>query len=166
MSANGRLRDDELSAIPSGRLARADGCADSWNAMCAESSRLGVELRPTGSKSSYRTFAQQQELYALYRRGGPLAAVPGTSAHGDERAVDLANSTMWQMVARIGARYGWQKQWSDAPTEPWHHRHRAGVWKGPATPPKPTPAASQAAGDRASGMRFFESNMAPKGFHS
>jgi len=142
MAQNGRLPDSDLAPILQGRLVRANSCAASWNAMNAEARRLGVELRPTGSKSSYRTFAQQQELWNLYRSGkGNLAATPGTSNHGWGLAVDLATTQMRAMVDRIGKRYGWAKEWSDAPSEWWHIRYRSGIWSGP----DPGPTGSGAA---------------------
>src|SRR6516164_4756447 len=131
MSSNGKLTDAELAPIASGRLTRSNYCAASWNAMNIEARRLGVELLPTGSKSSYRTFAQQQELYNLYQQGkAPLAAIPGTSNHGWGLAVDVATYEMRQMIDRIGERYGWAKKWSDAQSEWWHLKFRIGVWTG------------------------------------
>jgi len=37
---------------------------------------------------------------------------------------------MRAMVDRIGAKYGWSKQWSDAPTEWWHILYQPGHWSG------------------------------------
>ena len=128
--ANGRLPDSMLASIAQGQL-RAD-CAAAWNTMNLEARRLGVELLPTGSKSSYRSYAQQVELYALYRSGrGNLAAVPGTSNHGWGTAVDVATREMRAMVDHIGAKYGWSKQWSDAQSEWWHILYQTGHWSGP-----------------------------------
>jgi hypothetical protein len=129
MSQNGKLPPSELAPIAKGQLAIA--AAASWNAMNQEARRRGVELLPTGSKSSYRTYEQQVELWNVYQAGGNLAAVPGTSNHGWGLAVDAANQKMWDMIAQIGAPFGWQKQWSDAPSEPWHHSYRAGIYHGP-----------------------------------
>lgn len=42
--------------------------------------------------SSYRSRAEQERLYAAYKAGtGPLAAVPGTSAHERGLALDVPN---------------------------------------------------------------------------
>jgi len=38
---------------------------------------------------SYRTFAQQKELYRKYKSGGPRAASPGSSWHNYASAIDL-----------------------------------------------------------------------------
>lgn len=62
----------------------------------------GVEIIPTGSKSSYRTYEQQVELYNAYLNGtGNLAAVPGTSNHGWGLAVDVATQQMRSTIDAI-----------------------------------------------------------------
>ena len=127
---NGKIPASELAPIKSGEL-RSD-CAAAWNAMNVEARELGCELWPTGSKSSYRSYEQQVELYNLYLSGeGNLAAVPGTSNHGWGTAVDLATYDMRDMVDRIGAKYGYSKSWSDAPSEWWHIVFQAGHYIGP-----------------------------------
>lgn len=132
-----------LAPIKQGQL-RKDAAA-AWNAMNQEARSLGVELLPTGSKSSYRTYAQQVELYALYKSGrGNLAAVPGSSNHGYGTAVDLATEQMRTMLDRIGAKYGYSKQWSDAKREWWHILYQAGHWSGPDPGPDGSPAAPPA----------------------
>ena len=131
MASNGNLPASDLAPIAGGQLAKA--AAAGYNAMNVESrKRYGVELRPTGSMSSYRTFAQQQYLYHLWQTGqGNLAAVPGTSNHGWGLAVDFATPQMRSIVDAIGAKYGWSKSWSDAPSEWWHIRYEAGHYGGP-----------------------------------
>lgn len=47
---------------------------------------------PARVSSGYRSLAKQRTLYAAYRRGGPLAAAPGRSAHNYGLAVDIAIS--------------------------------------------------------------------------
>ena len=142
MSENGRLAPSELAPIAQGQL-RKDAAAG-FNAMNIEARRLGVELYPTGSMSSYRTYAQQVILWDRYRAGtGNLAARPGSSNHGWALAVDFATHEMRSMVDRIGAKYGWSKQWSDAPSEWWHVLFQPGHYKGPDPGPhgaQPTPA--------------------------
>lgn len=135
---NGRLPAKVLAPIEGGQL-RKDAAA-AFNAMNVEARKLGVELYPTGSKSSYRTYAQQQYFWDLYQSGrGNLAAQPGTSNHGWGLAVDLATPAMRAMVDKIGKKYGWAKVWSDAPTEWWHLKFREGIWHGkdPGAKPKP-----------------------------
>lgn len=128
MGNNGRLPTSALAPIAGGRL-RKDA-ARAFNAMNAESiRRFGVTLRPLGPVSSYRSLAAQQYFWSLYRSGrGNLAAYPGTSNHGEGLAVDLASTRMRAIVDQIGAKYGWQKRWSDAPREWWHVKWRVGSY--------------------------------------
>jgi D-alanyl-D-alanine carboxypeptidase len=127
---NGKLPDSALAPIKAGSLQKEQAAA--WNAMNAEARANGCELRPTGSASSYRTYQQQVDLYNAYLNGtGNLAAVPGTSNHGWGTAVDLATTDMRSMVDRIGAKYGYSKSWSDAPSEWWHICYQAGHYSGP-----------------------------------
>ena len=129
MIANGQLPADALAPIANGRLRR--DAAAAWNAMNVHARKYGIELLPNGSKSSYRTLAQQHELYDMYLAGtGNLAAKPGTSNHGWGVAVDVGSLEMRAMIDRIGAPYGWAKKWSDAPTEWWHLRWNDGIWIG------------------------------------
>ena len=129
MAENGRLPPEALSPIAQGEL-RKDAAA-AWNAMNAHARRLGLQLLPTGSMSSYRTYGQQVYLYGEYQAGrGSLAATPGTSNHGWGLAVDVATMEMRNLIDRIGAEYGWAKKWSDAPSEWWHLKWLAGSWRG------------------------------------
>lgn len=130
MSENGRLLDSELAPIAEGRL-RKDAAA-AWNTMNVHARTLGIELVPTGSKSSYRTYAQQVELRNWWCAQGNCdnAAVPGNSNHGWGLAVDLKTTAMRAMLDKIGHQYGWAKEWSDAADEWWHIAWRAGVWNG------------------------------------
>ena len=98
--------------------------------MNAESQRkYGVTLRPTGSRSSYRPYADQLYFWNLYVSGrGNLAARPGTSNHGWGLAVDVATPQMRSIVDKIGAKYGWAKRWSDAPSEWWHLKWKPGKY--------------------------------------
>ena len=151
MAANGKLPASALAPIAGGQLEHTAAAA--WNAMNVEARRNGVELRPTGSRSSYRPYADQQHFWNLYQAGkGNLAARPGSSNHGWGLAVDVATQGMRSMIDRIGRKYGWAKAWSDAPSEWWHLKYRAGVWSGkdpgptgqgavapPAPIPKPPP---------------------------
>jgi hypothetical protein len=130
MASNGQLPPSDLAPIAQGQLATAPAAA--WNAMNMEARRRGLELVPTGSASSYRTFAQQEQLYAAYLNGtGALAAVPGTSNHGWGTAVDTPDQRYWDMIQQIGAAFGYQKQWSDAQSEPWHVVYQPGHYSGP-----------------------------------
>ena len=130
MASNGALPQSDLAPIAGGRL-RKDAAAG-FNAMNQESrERYGVELHPTGPLSSYRDLDGQRQLYNAYLNGtGNLAAVPGTSNHGWGLAVDFATPQMRSIVDAIGARYGWSKSWSDAPSEWWHILYQSGHYNG------------------------------------
>jgi zinc D-Ala-D-Ala carboxypeptidase len=132
MAENGRLSDSELAPIAGGRLEKSAAAA--WNAMNEEGRRrygADATLLPTGSKSSYRTYAQQVELWELYqRKKGNEAARPGTSNHGRGLAVDVKTEAMRKHIDAIGTRFGWSKEWSDAPKEWWHLTYRPGIWSG------------------------------------
>lgn len=135
MASNGRLPRSSLAPITkaaNGQQAylRKDAAA-AFMAMNAESvAKFGVTLRVASARVAYRTIAEQQYFYDLYRSGrGALAAVPGTSNHGWGLAVDLANPrVMRPIIDRIGAKYGWAKKWSDAPTEDWHLKWKPGKY--------------------------------------
>jgi hypothetical protein len=127
---NGKLPASALAPIYQGNLTKE--AAAGWNAMNVEARKRGVQLYPTGSKSSYRTYEQQVELYNAYLNGtGNLAAVPGTSNHGWGNAVDLATTQMRSTVDAIGAQFGYSKSWSDAPSEWWHVVYQSGHYSGP-----------------------------------
>jgi len=117
--------DSQLAAIPGGRLAKE--AAANWLALRAKGGKeMGIWISPLGPQSSYRTFAQQERFWSLYRSGrGNLAARPGTSNHGWGNAVDLAHPpTMRKVVDRFGAPYGWR--WGEAASESWHVTYRGG----------------------------------------
>jgi len=167
MASNGKLPDTDLASINGGRLRKDAALA--WNAMNEEATRLGVPLYPTGSKSSYRTFAQQQELWNLYKSGkGNLAAVPGQSNHGWGLAVDLATPQMRAMVDRIGAKYGFSKRCSDAQNEWWHIKYdpvcNKATWKPPVTQPAQPAQQTEYVTSVSTGMRGINQNMTPVGY--
>ena len=128
MSArNGRLARSELAPVPGGFL-RKDAAA-AWNAMCAAALDEGRPVpRPRGKGSSYRTFKRQVFWRCVWTaRGTPgNAAIPGTSDHGEGIAVDVPEPAQRNTIDAIGAKYGWQKRWSDAAHEPWHFKWRVG----------------------------------------
>jgi hypothetical protein len=132
MPNNGALLTGNLAAIPGGNL-RKDAAA-AWNAMHKEiKTKTGIDIRPTGPRSSYRTLYWQKYFWNEYQAGrGNLAAAPGTSNHGWGLAVDVATPAMANAINKYGAPYGYQKKWSDASNEWWHFKFREGVYK-----PKP-----------------------------
>lgn len=144
MAANGYLPRSALAPITvaaNGQQAYLEkGAAAAFNAMNAESEhRYGVTLRVASARVAYRPIADQNYFWALYTSGrGALAARPGFSNHGWGLAVDLASPQMRSIVDAIGAKYGWAKKWSDAPSEWWHIKYRPGVWHGHVIPTFPT----------------------------
>jgi hypothetical protein len=164
MPANGRLPEQQLAAIPGGRLRR--DAAAAWNAMNEESvRRYGVTLRPLGPMSSYRTVAEQQILRRQWCAQGKCgnAAVPGTSNHGLGIAVDVASQRIRWVIDQIGRRYGYAKAWSDAPWEWWHVRYRPGVWNG-AIPPAGPPTLRR--GQSGPAVRKLQRTLRRRGFRS
>lgn len=133
---NGRLPSSVLAAITksvNGEQAylRKDA-AKAFMAMNAESeARFGVTLRTASARTAYRPLVDQEFFWDQYlHHGGSLAARPGTSNHGWGLAVDLATQQMRTIVDKIGSNYGWAKRWSDAQSEWWHLKWKAGVWDG------------------------------------
>lgn len=125
MAPNGQLPKSSLAPIVGGEL-RADA-ARAWNDGPGKAG-----CRPTGSKSSYRTYAEQQYFWDLYQSGaGNLAAFPGTSNHGWGTAIDVAAPWMATWIAQHGARYGWKK--TEAFGEWWHFNYVGGY------KPRPSP---------------------------
>ena len=106
--------------------------AAAFMAMNVESERdYGVTLRVSSARAAYRPYADQLYFWDQYlHHGGNLAARPGTSNHGLGLAVDLATVEMRRIVDKIGHKYGWAKEWSDAQSEWWHLKYRSGVWHG------------------------------------
>jgi D-alanyl-D-alanine carboxypeptidase-like protein len=139
MAVNGRLDESELTAIPGGAL--RDDAAGAWLAMRRHIGKnKGIWICPTSRRTAYRTFADQQYFYNLWRSGrGALAAVPGTSNHGWGLAVDLPRADMQAAVRECGHQFGWGikggKLTSDAPSEEWHCTYHPGVFKAPPKPP-------------------------------
>jgi hypothetical protein len=126
--ANGRFPQSALAPITkaaNGQQAylRKDA-ARAFMAMNADSERrFGVTLRATSARCAYRPIADQNYFWNLYVSGrGSLAARPGSSNHGLAITVDFATPQMRHIVDLIGAKYGWAKRWSDAPSEWWHVR--------------------------------------------
>jgi D-alanyl-D-alanine carboxypeptidase len=140
MAVNGKLDESELTPIPGGRL-RADAAA-AWLAMRRHIGKeKNVWVCPTSPRTSYRSFADQQYFWNLYRSGrGALAATPGSSNHGWGIAVDMPAAAMQAEVRACGHQFGWGirggKLASDAPSEAWHCTYHPGVFKPPPAEPK------------------------------
>ena len=129
MASNGNLPASDLRPVAGGG-SLAPPAAAAWNALAAHIYReLGVKIAPNGPDSTYRPYARQV-YWRNYWCGRGLcgnAAIPGSSNHGWGLAVDTDDH---DLVNRYGAPYGWQKAWSDAPSEPWHFRYEPGHYNG------------------------------------
>ena len=123
MASNGRLPSSTLRSIPGGRLEKAT--AASWLRLRAKIGKeCGVWICPTSSRTAYRTYSEQVYFWNLYTSGrGALAARPGNSNHGLGTTVDVPTTAQAAAINRYGASYGWQKKWSDAPSEWWHFKY-------------------------------------------
>lgn len=90
---------------------------------------VGVTLRIS---YSYRTFEKQVEKFELSKKGGNLAADPGTSNHGWGTALDLSipeypqanNDPQFTWLKRNALRFGFHN--NDASSEPWHWDYEGG----------------------------------------
>lgn len=126
---NGRIPSYALTKIPGGSL-RSGTVARSWLALHHYlKTKKGVDIRPTGPNSSYRTYDTQVRFWNDYQAGrGPIAARPGTSNHGWGKAVDVPTPAMQAAMRKYGASFGWgiagNRLGSDAPSESWHSTYR------------------------------------------
>jgi GH24 family phage-related lysozyme (muramidase) len=127
MASNGKLPKKDLARVyhPNLTLYLRKDAAAAFNTMNLVARRLRVPLYATGPISAYRSYEQQVEAKRLY---GSNAATPGTSNHGWGLAIDIPQTVQQKMINRIGAKFGWQKKWSDASWEPWHFKWKEGVW--------------------------------------
>lgn len=126
---NGDLPDSELRPIAGGGKLAVKPAAG-WNAFAAYVyDKTGIRV---SASEAYRTLARQRYFWDLYQSGqGNLAAYPGTSNHGMGLAVDLREYAFRALVDTYGAKFGWSKSWSDAPSEWWHILYQAGHYDGP-----------------------------------
>ena len=144
MSGNGRLRPNQLRAIAGGGRLHVPA-AVCWNAFAryCKAHSVTVEVndsyRPLGTPGDLaRGVWSQWAAWERYQQGGNLAAYPGTSNHGLGIALDVPAGTQ-QAIAMWGAQFGWDHSWTDAPSEPWHHKFAAdkvnwamvNKWRGP-----------------------------------
>lgn len=100
-----------------------------------------------------RDLATQQRLWKNYQNGGPQAAKPGTSKHGDGRANDLTyeNDAVRQWALANAARYGlsfpiYDPKKKRSHDESWHVElakgSRGASYGAPAGQPGGTPVAA------------------------
>lgn len=122
---NGLIPSAALCPLGTGAHVLRCDAAQSFQAL--SQAYAGVFGTPMCVTDSYRTFAQQVDLY---RRKPSLAAVPGTSNHGWGLAVDLCggpesfSSPQYAWLAANSRAFGWAHPgWARAGggrEEPWH----------------------------------------------
>lgn len=116
---NGVPRTITVASVGNGKFMRSDAAA-SFNRMKAAAAAAGITL---SVNSGFRTQAEQQHLYDLYRQGrGNLAARPGYSNHQGGRSADINmpggySGATYRWLQAHGAAYGFK---NDVGGEPWH----------------------------------------------
>jgi tape measure domain-containing protein len=91
--------------------------ANAWNSAFRAS---GGALSLT---EGYRDLAAQQYRWSLFKKGGNLAAAPGTSKHGLGLAVDVAGGQAW--LRANGSKFGWANTGLGfSQREPWHFEYQ------------------------------------------
>jgi hypothetical protein len=143
----GKLHPSLLRKIPQGGQLHYLA-ADAWNAMVDAAKADGVELKPTSSGDTYRSYDSQKagflQRYQLepvanqstktfegktwyLKRGMAMMATPGKSNHNLGLAVDIHSASEkkrlnW-LIANV-RKFGWS--WEVVPSEPWHIRYTEG----------------------------------------
>lgn len=131
MSANGRLKASELSPVGNG-MYLLTATANAWARMSAAcKAATGVTMRITPPYGAYRDWAAQQ--YMVDHPQGPVRiAPPGSSTHGDGRAVDVSNfSLVLGWLTAHAREFGFARQFA---AEPWHWKHDGTTAAGSGTP--------------------------------
>jgi len=134
MPANGHIPRSMLAGIPGTNDGLVRLAAFSYRAMHERSlATRGVSLHLIDAElgRAYRSFARQVLARKFWCGKGACdnAAVPGTSNHGLGLAVDLMTMAQRSSIDAVGRRFGWAKEWSDAPHEWWHLRWRDTGWR-------------------------------------
>ena len=143
----GKLHPSLLREIPQGGKLHYLA-ADAWNAMVDAAKADGIELKPTSSGDTYRSYDSQKagflQRYQLepvanqstktfegktwyLKRGMAMMATPGKSNHNLGLAVDIHSASEkkrlnW-LIANV-RKFGWS--WEVVPSEPWHIRYTEG----------------------------------------
>lgn len=148
MAENGKLPRSDLSRIyhPNYDVYLEKEAAAAFNTLRSWSKKwMKVDLYPTGPRSAYRSYEEQQYFWNLYQSGqGNLAAYPGTSNHGWGKAIDLASWSMKVILDRFGSKVGWKK--TEAFNEWWHYNYVGGFSR-----PNPGPSARYPIAKKGSG---------------
>lgn len=150
---NGKIDQSLLIPCGVGSFKMVEPAARAMRAMVAAVSKLGIQVRTTGT---YRTYAQQEALFRSRYQLEPIlgrptkkwrgrtwyqkprtamAAVPGTSNHGlglaidfaeernGDRAVESVSDRFVRWLVNNAANYGFS---AELQSEPWHWRYVAG----------------------------------------
>jgi hypothetical protein len=143
----GKLHPSLLRDIPQGGKLHYLA-ADAWNAMVDAAKKDGVELKPTSSGDTYRSYDAQKagflQRYQLQpitnqstktfegktwylKKGMAMLATPGKSQHNLGLAVDIHTAgepkrLKW-LIANV-LKFGFS--WEVVPSEPWHIRYTEG----------------------------------------
>lgn len=120
-----RGRPTKIRIVPVGNGKRLNArAAGNYKAMMSAARRAGFNL---STLSGFRSMAQQQYLYKLYRSGrGNLAARPGYSNHQMGLSVDIGrvggyNTKAFRWLKANAPRYGFV---NDVRGEPWHWTYK------------------------------------------
>lgn len=139
---NGRLSEDELELIGVGQhKLRKGGPAADFKLMYAAAQQESVTLIVT---DAYRTLQGQNDLFDwdLYvstggsrtdtsakpgatrakrnTNGKTAAAFPGTSNHGEGKAIDVSGAVGQNWIKKNGYKYNWSWYEGKSVKEPWH----------------------------------------------
>ena len=143
----GKLHPSLLRKIPQGGQLHYLA-ADAWNAMVDAAKADGIELKPTSSGDSYRSYDSQKagflKRYQLQpipgrstktfegktwylKKGMAMLATPGKSQHNLGLAIDIHTASEkkrlnW-LIANV-RKFGFS--WEVVPSEPWHIRYTEG----------------------------------------
>ncbi len=143
----GKLPANLLKAVPGGgKMHWIAACA--WMAMVKKAKAAGVELKPTSSGDTYRTYDSQKSgfltRYQLapipgqstktfegktwyLKKGMAMLATPGKSQHNLGLAVDVHSASEPKRINWLIANvkeFGFS--WEVVPSEPWHLRYVCG----------------------------------------
>lgn len=125
--SNGRIPAAFLASVGNGQVMEPHAAAQ-LNAALADMHAHGFpDVYVLEGYRSYDTQVQLRDGYLAGRPGFNVAAIPGTSNHGDGRAADLAGDGMdeWDSAAQaywqsIEAAYGYSSAQGRSDGEAWH----------------------------------------------
>ena len=143
----GKLHPSLLRKIPQGGQLHYLA-ADAWNAMVDAAKADGIELKPTSSGDTYRSYDAQKagflQRYQLepitnqstktfegktwyLKKGMAMLATPGKSQHNLGLAVDIHSAgekKRLDWLIKNVLKFGFS--WEVVPSEPWHIRYTEG----------------------------------------